>query len=257
MKSQRTEEAPVIEVTMSRLKANMLIYATLTVGLGSMILFALFLFLGSFTLIDLGLGRSQALAADAFLSLFFFTQHSIMVRKGVRTRLADLIPDDYYSAFYAFSSGIALLVTMLLWQKIPGATATAGGWFHWMLRAVFFLCIAGFHWGSKSLGSFDPFGVKKIKRLIQNRETRIMPLTVRGAYKWVRHPLYLFSLIMLWSCPELTVDRLLFNVLWTVWIVTATLLEERDLVMEFGNEYREYQARVPMIIPYRFPGRTD
>ena len=242
---------------MSRFKANMLIFATLTIGYSSLILFSLFLFLGSFTVIDLALDGSEALVADALLSLFFFAQHSIMIRKGVRMGLSGLIPDEYYDAFYGFSSGIALLVTMLLWQKIPGPIATAGGVFHWMLRALFFLCFAGFHWGGKSLGPFDPFGVKKIKRLIQKRETRTMPLTVRGAYKCVRHPLYRFSVIMIWSCPEITMDRLLFNVLWTIWIVMATLLEERDLVINFGDQYREYQAKIPMIIPYRFPARAD
>jgi protein-S-isoprenylcysteine O-methyltransferase Ste14 len=84
-----------------------------------------------------------------------------------------------------------------------------------------------------------------------------MPLTVSGAYKWVRHPLYFFSLIMIWSCPVLTVDRLLFNLMWTTWIITGTVLEERDLVREFGDQFREYQAKVPMIIPYKIPGRTD
>jgi methanethiol S-methyltransferase len=255
MKRQRPDAATANEVSMSRFKANMLIYATLTVGYSSVILILLFLFLGSFTVIDLGLNRTQALAADALLSLLFFAQHSIMVRKGVRMRLAKLIPDDYYNAFYAFSSGIALIVTMLLWQRIPGPIAAAGGVFHWMVRALFFLCFAGFHWGNKSLGSFDPFGVKKIQRLIQNRETRTMPLSVKGPYRWVRHPLYFFCLIMIWSCPVLTADRLLFNIMWTIWITVATMLEDRDLVYDFGDQYREYQAKVPMIIPYRFPGR--
>ncbi len=242
---------------MSRFKAMMLIYATLTIGLGSLILFTLFLFIGPFTVIDLGMGKSRALVADAFLCLFFFAQHSIMIRKGVRARLSNLILDDYYSAFYALSSGTVLFITMLMWQKIPGTIAEADGVLHWTLRALFFLSFAGFYWGSRSLRSFDALGIKKIRRLIENRETKIMPLTVRGPYRWVRHPLYLFSLIMIWSSPALTLDRLLFNTLWTGWIVFATLLEERDLVTDFGDRYREYQARVPMIIPYRIPVRIS
>lgn len=69
----------------------------------------------------------------------------------------------------------------------------------------------------------------------------------------MRHPLYLFTLVMIWSCPDLTADRLLFDVLWTAWIFGATRLEERDLVRDFGDLYREYQARVPMLVPYRIP----
>ncbi len=242
---------------MSRIKATMLIYATMSFGLGSLIMFSLFLFLGSFTLIDLGLDRSKDLAADALLSLLFFLQHSIMVRQLVRKRLTRIIPDTFYSAFYALTSGMALLVVMLLWQKTPTPLFTAEGASYWLLRMLFFLCIAGFFWGNRSLGSFDPLGVKVISRHMRGKISVQMPLKVQGAYQWVRHPLYFFSLIMLWSCPIITADRLLFNLMWTTWIITGTVLEERDLVREFGQQYREYQKMVPMIIPYKIPARMD
>jgi len=76
-----------------------------------------------------------------------------------------------------------------------------------------------------------------------------MPFTVRGPYRWVRHPLYLFCLLMIWAYPHMTMDRVLFNVLFTVWIVVGTVLEERDLVVAFGDSYREYQRKVPMLLP--------
>jgi len=76
-----------------------------------------------------------------------------------------------------------------------------------------------------------------------------MPFTVAGPYRWVRHPLYLFTILMIWSCPDLTRDRLLFNLLWTVWIVIGSYFEEIDLIVEFDDAYREYQKRVPMLVP--------
>ena len=76
-----------------------------------------------------------------------------------------------------------------------------------------------------------------------------MPFTVRGPYCWVRHPLYFFSLLMIWFSPVLTFDRLMFNILWTGWIIVGTILEERDLTVAFGDEYKEYQQKVPMLIP--------
>jgi hypothetical protein len=36
-------------------------------------------------------------------------------------------------------------------------------------------------------------------------------------------------------------DRLLFNTLWTIWVVEATVPEERDLAADFGAAYRDYQ----------------
>ncbi|MCK7479628.1 MAG: hypothetical protein M0C28_21625 [Candidatus Moduliflexus flocculans] len=57
-------------------------------------------------------------------------------------------------------------------------------------------------------------------------------MTITGPYRLVRHPLYLLSIVMIWSCPDLTTDRLLFNLLWTGWIVVGAYLEERDLVAD-------------------------
>lgn len=55
---------------------------------------------------------------------------------------------------------------------------------------------------------------------------------------------------MIWSYPDLTLDRLLLNVSFTVWVIAATRLEERKLVATFGEEYRNYQRKVPMLIPW-------
>ena len=60
-------------------------------------------------------------------------------------------------------------------------------------------------------------------------------------------------LVLIWSFPDVSLDRLLFNVLWTLWIVLGTYLEEKDLVAEFGEQYRQYQKTVPMLFPWRFP----
>jgi protein-S-isoprenylcysteine O-methyltransferase Ste14 len=39
-------------------------------------------------------------------------------------------------------------------------------------------------------------------------------------------------------------------------MVVGTVLEERDLVAAFGDAYREYQRKVPMLIPCRVPSRS-
>jgi len=54
---------------------------------------------------------------------------------------------------------------------------------------------------------------------------------------------------MFWSHPVVSADRLLFNILWTGWVIVGTVLEERDMVAHFGDAYREYQAKVPMLLP--------
>jgi protein-S-isoprenylcysteine O-methyltransferase Ste14 len=38
----------------------------------------------------------------------------------------------------------------------------------------------------------------------------------------------------------------------TIWIVIGSILEERDLTLESGDVYRDYQRSGPMFLPRRF-----
>lgn len=222
----------------------------------SLLAFFLFLFAGSLNLLDMHLDASGVLWLDAGLSLLFFIQHSGMVRKPFCRWLAHFVPEEYVGAIYAIASGIVLFLVVLVWQKSTQTIMIPSGLFRWLLRAGSFLSLLGFYWGVKALRFFDPFGLRPIFNLLRGRNPRPMPFTVAGPYHWVRHPLYLFIIVIIWSYPDLTADRLLFNLLWTVWIVIASYFEERDLVTEFGDTYREYQKRVPMFIPFlKWPKR--
>lgn len=234
-------------------KTVILIWILFILVLPTAIMFMIFLFMGSFTIIDLQLGERDALLIDAFLSIIFFLQHSIMVRRGFKQWLGKFMPDVYHNAFYGLTSGIAWLLVLIFWQKSPTLIASANGTIYWILRGLFCICLAGFFWGSKSLGSFDALGVKPLMRYISNRPDKPQQIMAKGPYGWVRHPLYLFLIVIIWSCPVLTLDRLLFNIMWTFWIVIGTFLEDRDLHREFGSQYREYSSQVPMLIPYRIP----
>lgn len=234
-------------------KTVILIWILFILVLPTGIMFGLFLFMGSFTIIDLHLSERDAILLDAFLSIIFFLQHSTMIRRGTKQKITKFIPEQYHNAFYAFTSGICLLPVLIFWQKSPTLIASADGIIYWLLRALFCLCLAGFFWGNKSLGSFDMLGVKRLMRYISNRPGKQQQIMAKGPYRWVRHPLYLFLIVIIWSCPVLTLDRLIFNIMWTFWIVIGTYLEDRDLHREFGNQYHEYSTHVPMLIPYRIP----
>jgi methanethiol S-methyltransferase len=222
--------------------------AACLLGGGSLIIFGHFLFFGSFNLVNFGLGQGLALLSDAGLSLLFFLQHSGMVRRKFRGWFAGFIPENYFAAVYAVASGVVLLAVVLLWQEGALLVAVPPGIFRWSFRIIFGLTVAGFLWSGMSLKYFDPFGIGPfLGRTSVNQEQ--VSLTIKGPYRLVRHPLYLLSIVMIWSCPDLTSDRLLFNLLWTGWIIVGACWEERDLVDQFGDAYREYQRRVPMLVP--------
>lgn len=76
-------------------------------------------------------------------------------------------------------------------------------------------------------------------------------LQTHGLHQWVRHPLYFGTFVFL-------IGLFLFfplfkNLLAVLIIITytlaGTLLEEKKLVIQFGEDYIKYQKRVPMILP--------
>jgi protein-S-isoprenylcysteine O-methyltransferase Ste14 len=215
----------------------------------SLLVFMIYLFVGPLNLLNVHLDESGVLWLDAGLSLLFFVQHSGMIRKPFHRWLGRFVLEEYAGAVYAIASGIVLLMVILLWQKSSQTTITTPGLVRWSLRVVFFLSLFGFYWGVKALGFFDPFGLRPIFNHLHGKSPITMPFTVAGPYRWVRHLLYLFTILLMWSCPNLTLDRLLFNLLWTIWIVIGSYFEEKDLIAEFGDAYRDYQKRVPMFLP--------
>jgi protein-S-isoprenylcysteine O-methyltransferase Ste14 len=235
----------------SILRDYLLITFTRIMGSVSLFFTLIFLFAGSLNLVKLEVGESGKLLLNLFLSISFFIQHSGMIRKSFRRWLAKFIEEKYHGALFTIASSILLLLLIVLWQESSYTLVSAQEGLRWLLRAAFVLSFFGFFWGIRSLGSFDTFGFVPIWRGMKGTSDKPSHFRVRGPYRWVRHPLYLFCLLMIWSCPDLTADRLLFNFSWTVWIIIGTTLEEKDLVELFGDEYEAYQSEVPMLIPNR------
>ena len=222
-------------------------------GSASLLVLLAFLFLGSFHLLHFGLSPATALAWDALLSAAFFLQHSGMARRSFRQRLERFIPEPFHGLVFTIASASALILCLTLWQRAGEPIVRLDGAAAWSVRALFLLAIAGLAFRARALGSFRTFGIRPVIALLRGLHPRQFPLVVHGPYRWVRHPVYFLALVLFWSCPVLTLDRLLFNGLWTVWVVVATFLEERDLVSHFGDSYVQYQREVPRIFPWRIP----
>jgi protein-S-isoprenylcysteine O-methyltransferase Ste14 len=235
------------------LMAYLVMALAIVVGGGSLMLLGVFLIVGSFTVLDFSLSISVALLLDGILCLVFFLQHSGMVRRAFQQRFNAVAPAHYRNAVYAIASGAALLLLLLLWQRTEPVVISVQGPLRWCFYATLLASLAGFLWGVRSLGSFDALGIQPILVKGEDKTLSPMPLTVHGAYRWVRHPLYTSSLLLIWAQPDLTYDRILFNLSWTGWIIVGSFLEERDLLAHFGESYARYQQEVPMLVPWRLP----
>ena len=227
---------------------SMLILSVLF-GVGSIVMFVL---LRSVHYLHMGWPDSYVLPWDALLSLAFFVQHSGMVRRPVRARLAAIVPARYQGALYSIASGAVLALVVVLWQPSETRLFELEGVPRWIALTLSILAAVAFVLSTVTLGrSFDPLGLGPIRAHLRGRADRPGDFVARGPYLWVRHPLYSCVLVLFWTNPAVSADQLLLSVMWTAWIVVGTALEERDLIAEFGEAYRAYQRQVPMLIPWR------
>jgi steroid 5-alpha reductase family enzyme len=235
--------------------SSLLLALTVGIGGGSVVLFA-FWPLGTLRVIDPRWPTWLVLLWDAALSMLFFVQHSGMIRRGARMRSFAVVAPVYERSVYAIASGVALAVVVLLWQPSDIPLVVLAGPARHAVQGIAIAAAAFFVWGFMSLRHFDPLGSSSLFAHLLSRPERTCDFAVRGAYRVVRHPLYLAIIVLLWAQPDLTVDRLLLDALWTAWIAVGATLEEADLVAELGDSYRAYQRAVPMLVPWP-KGRTN
>jgi methanethiol S-methyltransferase len=234
---------------MTHFRARLLILLTVVIGGGSLLLFGYFLCFGTPLAIRIAQSDTSRLAWDSLLCLVFFLQHSGMIRRSAKKQIATRVQATCHPALYSIASGAALFALVLLWQPTNEFIFGLYGPARWLSVSLAVLAIAGFAWGVHSLRGFDPFGTLPLQAVLRGTPATSSAFVAQGPYRYVRHPLYLFMLLLIWSAPRLSTDQLLFDVLWTAWLVVGTKLEERDLLADFGQAYRQYQRSVPMLIP--------
>jgi len=101
------------------------------------------------------------------------------------------------------------------------------------------------------INHFDLFGLRQVWLYFRKKEYTVLPFQLNSLYKYVRHPLYLGFLIAFWCTPVMTLSHLFFAIMCTGYIFVGIILEEKDMLKVFGEGYKTYQSKTPMILPIK------
>jgi methanethiol S-methyltransferase len=195
----------------------------------------------------------QSLIIDILLLGVFAVQHSVMARRGFKRWWTRIVPAAAERSTYVLAATLALALLLWQWQPIPapvvwsvqGDAGRAG------IEAVFWL-----GWGlllasTFLLNHFELFGLSQPLAHAYGRPIAEPTFRTPLFYRYVRHPLYLGFLLAFWATPVMSAGHLLFALGATGYILLGIWFEERDLVHQFGAQYRAYRAQVGMLVPWR------
>jgi methanethiol S-methyltransferase len=241
----------------------------LTVGYGAaayLLFLATFLYLVGFVAdfmvprsVDHGLSSpiGQAVSVNVLLLAAFGVQHSVMARPAFKRWWTRFIPSVIERSTYVVLSSAVLVLLYWRWRTMPTVIwevrQPVGRLAFW---ALFWLGWAIVLASTFLVSHFDLFGLRQVYLAWRGKPYTHIGFHARLLYRLVRHPLMLGFIIAFWATPTMTAGHLLFSLAMTGYIVIALQLEERDLVAELGDQYRDYQREVPMLIPAtRLPRR--
>ncbi|HEY6358200.1 MAG TPA: isoprenylcysteine carboxylmethyltransferase family protein, partial [Vicinamibacterales bacterium] len=168
--------------------------------------------------------------------------HSIFARTGLKTALTRILPPTLERSAYVWIASLLFIGVCAWWQPIGGvAWRLTGVWrgtgFALQLAAGVVTLVA-----ARQLGMLRLAGVQQV--LAASAPDAAATLDDSGLYGFVRHPIYLAWLVLVWGAPVMTGTRVAFAALSSAYLVVAVPFEERDLRRVFGSAYTDYSHRV-------------
>ena len=175
-----------------------------------------------------------------------------MARHGFKRWWTRFVPASIERSTFVLFSSLVLLLLYWQWRPMPAPVWTVGNpAMAFALQAVSFLGWGLLFASTFMLSHFELFGLSQVFARLFGRDLPAAKFHTPLLYRVVRHPIYLSFLLAFWATPSMTAGHLLFALATTGYILIAVkFLEERDLVALYGDTYREYQRRVPMLLPW-------
>lgn len=186
---------------------------------------------------------------------FHSTLISITVTEYMKRKLGDGF--RFYRLFYNAAS-VATLIPLIYYTRMIRETPI----FSWegplvivpvllLGASIYLFVVGGRHYSWKQL-----LGIAQIREGRANGSvSKGNSFVVSGLHRIIRHPWYLGGILLVWA-QNLSVSTIMVSIVISVYFIVGSFLEERKLVHEFGDQYREYQQTVSMLFPWRWLHKT-
>ena len=210
---------------------------------------AYFLFSYSVTFGEIATGNATARAVAINVLLFsaFALHHSVFARLPVRAFVRRIVPIQLERSAYVWVASLMLIAVCLYWQAVPGVVWQVSSPWNWAVRLV---QLAGIWLTLRSAAVIDGLELAGVRQVshpesqIPHPAAQTVEFKTDGPYGWVRHPIYLGWILVVFSVGTMTMTRLVFATISSVYLLVAIPFEERTIRAQ-SPSYGDYMRRVP------------
>jgi methanethiol S-methyltransferase len=183
-----------------------------------------------------------------FSWFIYFVIHSLLASLIFKTWMTRHFP--HVMPFYRLTYNILAIVLLLpllllslqlpqtlLWQLPP----------RWFFNGLAILAIVGFWLSLKYYDTAEFLGLTQIQQQSHRVDSQ-ENFVISPFHRFVRHPWYFFFLVIIWT-RDMTDVSLVSSLMISGYLIVGSHLEDKKLIIFYGETYREYKQQVAGLFP--------
>lgn len=187
--------------------------------------------------------------------LLYFVVHSLLASLKVKQWVAAHWPGFMPAYRLVFNALAIFLLLPIVWIMAAHVWPVVWQW-QGAMRVVSttltILAALGFVWSLQYYDMQEFLGIRQWRGQVTTVEEQ-EHLKISPLHRFVRHPWYFFAMVLLWS-RDMNLAQFITSVAVSIYFTIGSRMEEKKLLVYYGERYRRYMQRVPGLFP--LPGRV-
>lgn len=214
-------------------------------GIGTQLLF---LFTVVYLFLFLRYGSQHSSAGwwwiDFALAIGFAIPHSVLLIPAVQKKMKSYVPAGLLGCIHCVTTCLTLLVMFRLWGKSDIEIWHTSGWMEWIVLTGFYGSWVALFYSLYLTGLGYQTGLTQWWYWAIRRKPPVRQFVTKGAFRIMRHPVYMSFLGLIWFTPVMTLDHAVLTMVWTLYIYAGSYFKDRRLIRFIGRDYIEYGKKV-------------
>jgi len=187
----------------------------------------------------------HGLIVDCFLSFGFALPHSLLLAPPIQKRMKRWMPSELLGCVHCSVTCLTLLILIQNWGLHSTVLWKASGYVEWAIIAGFYGSWIALFYSLYITGMGYQTGLTQWLYWLKRERPPKRVFVESGAYRWMRHPIDMSFLGLIWFTPTMTLDHAVLTGIWTVYIYVGSYAKDQRMLRFIGVPYREYASRVP------------